>query len=174
MATFNRIFIVGPMGAGKTTVGRRLARIRGMEFADSDQELERRTGVDIPLIFEIEGEEGFRKRESQVIDELTRQPNTVLATGGGAVLSPTNREWLASRGFVIFLNITIDRQLERTRYNKNRPLLQTGERRKRLETLKRQREPLYHEIADLVMESGGRARGMARQIAEKLDEMALS
>lgn len=163
------------MGAGKTTVGKRLARHKGMHFVDSDRELEERTGVDIPLIFEIEGEAGFRRRECQVIDELTRQPDTVLATGGGAVLDPANREMLSSRGFVIYLQVAIDQQLERTRYSKKRPLLQTEDPRTRLETLQREREPLYMEIADLVVHTdGGRARDLAKRIAQKLDKLTLS
>lgn len=175
MANHGSIFLIGPMGAGKSTVGKRLARIKGMHFVDSDRELEKRTGVDIPLIFEIEGEAGFRKRESQLIDELTRQPDTVLATGGGAVLDPVNREMLSSRGFVIYLQVTIDQQLKRTRYSKNRPLLQTEDPRARLETLQRERDPLYMEIADLVVHTdGGQARDLAKRIAQNLDKLTLS
>ena len=122
------IYLVGPMGSGKTAVGRRLAQDLGREFADSDTVIEARTGVDIPFIFEKEGEAGFRDRETDVIDELTRKPGLVLATGGGAILSDDNRSRLASRGFVIYLSASVDQQLHRTRRGKGRPLLNTGDR----------------------------------------------
>ncbi len=150
------IFLVGPMGAGKTTIGRRLAEALGMDFADSDQEIEARTGATIPWIFDVEGEAGFRKREKAVIDELTRRPNLVLATGGGAVLDPENRRHLQARGTVIYLHASLDELLARTRKDRNRPLLQTADPRARLETLLREREPLYREVADIVFETGQR------------------
>lgn len=139
------------MGAGKTAVGRQIARRLKHQFLDSDHELERRTGVDIPTIFEFEGEEGFRSRESAVIDELTQGRGIVLATGGGAVLDPINRRHLAARGTVIYLCTTIDTQLERTSRDRNRPLLQTSDPRARLESLMAVRDPLYREIADIVV-----------------------
>jgi shikimate kinase len=139
------------MGAGKTAVGRQIARRLKHQFLDSDHELERRTGVDIPTIFEFEGEEGFRSRESAVIDELTQGRGIVLATGGGAALDPINRRHLAARGTVIYLCTTIDTQLERTSRDRNRPLLQTSDPRARLESLMAVRDPLYREIADIVV-----------------------
>ena len=145
------LFLVGPMGSGKTSIGRNLAKRLKRPFWDSDKVLEQRTGVDIPTIFDFEGEEGFRVREAAVIDELTRKHEIVLATGGGAVLSENNRSWLASRGFVIYLRASIDTQLQRTSRDRNRPLLQTENPRGRLESLLKQREPLYLGIADLVI-----------------------
>ena len=150
------VFLVGPMGAGKTAVGRQLARRLGLPFADSDVEIETRTGVDIPYIFEREGEEGFRAREREVIDALTASPAIVLATGGGAVLAAENRERLAARGTVVYLETTIDQQLVRTAHSRNRPLLATGDRRAKLEELAAIREPLYRSIAAITIRTGGR------------------
>lgn len=168
------IFLVGPMGAGKSTVGKRLAEVRGMEFVDSDLEIEARTGVDIAFIFEKEGEAGFRKRERQVIGELTQRNNIVLATGGGAVLDPDSRQWLSARGFVVYLHASIDQQVHRTSRTENRPLLQTGEdRREILSVLFQMRDPLYREIADLVLQTDGRnARVLAREIEDHIDRPA--
>lgn len=164
------IFLVGPMGAGKTTIGRRLAALRGMAFADSDQEIELRTGVDVAYIFEKEGEEGFRRRERQAITELTARSNLVLATGGGAVLDPDSRRDLAARGFVVYLYADVEQQLQRTEHNDRRPLLLTPDRRARLEQLFAARDPLYREIADLVMATDGHtARAIARAIEEQLE-----
>ena len=150
------VFLIGPMGAGKSAVGKALARRLGYEFLDSDAEIERRTGVDIAYIFEREGEAGFRAREREVIAELTLIPDTVLATGGGAVLSPENRADLAARGFVVYLEASVERQLERTRYDRRRPLLATGDRRARLEELMAIREPLYRSIAAYSVATDGR------------------
>jgi shikimate kinase len=173
MRTRSNIFLVGPMGAGKTTVGRRLAELRGLTFADSDHEVEQRTGVDIPYIFEKEGEAGFRKREQQVIAELTAGQGLVLATGGGAVLAAENRLHLASRGFVVYLRASIDHQLRRTGRTESRPLLQSGNRRETLENLFAVRDPLYREVADLVLDAdGGNARNLAQDISRHLDEAA--
>jgi shikimate kinase len=159
------------MGAGKTTVGRRLADQRGMAFFDSDQEIEARCGVDIPYIFEKEGEAGFRRREMQVIADLTTRSNIVLATGGGAVVDPENRQSLGSRGFVVYLHASVDQQLSRTAHCQNRPLLQAPNRREVLEQLLLQRDPMYREIADLVLESDGHnARWLVKEIARHLDE----
>jgi len=170
MRSRSNIFLVGPMGAGKTTVGKRLAELRGMAFADSDHEVEQRTGVDIAFIFEKEGEAGFRKRERQVIAELTTGHNLVLATGGGAVLDADNRQHLAGRGFVVYLRASVDHQLRRTGRTESRPLLQTGNPREVLAQLFGVRDPLYREIADLTLDAdGGNARGLALEIARHLD-----
>jgi shikimate kinase len=140
-----------------------------MVFYDSDREIEDRTGVDIPLIFELEGEQGFRKRERLVIDELTCLPNIILATGGGAILDPDNRRHLAERGLVIYLHASVNQQLARTKRDRNRPLLQTENPRQRLEDLMQVRDPLYREIADLVIGTDGkRVMGVVNQIIRKL------
>ena len=142
------------MGAGKTTVGRALARRLNKRFIDSDHEIEARTGVSIPLIFEIEGEASFRQREAEVIRDLTQQTDIVLATGGGAILKPENREFLKAHGTVIYLRASVNSILQRTSHDKNRPLLQTADPRQRLEQLAREREPYYLEVADFVVETG--------------------
>ena len=163
------LFLTGPMGAGKSTIGRQLAKQLGMPFYDSDHEIESRTGVDIPLIFELEGEAGFRKREVAIIDELTGLPDIVLATGGGAILDPQNREHLKSRGRVIYLHATVDQQLRRTRKDRNRPLLQTGNPRAKLEELLEIRDPLYRETAGLIIETDGmRVRDVVKKIMQRL------
>jgi shikimate kinase len=165
MAKPNRIFLIGPMGAGKTTIGKQLAQALGMTFNDSDQEIQRRTGVDIPTIFEYEGEEGFRQREQQVIDELTQVDNQVLATGGGAVLRPENRQHLSARGIVFFLSCSPGQQYERTYRDRNRPLLQTEDPLQRLKALMEVREPLYRSTADHVINTEGRsASAVANEI----------
>jgi shikimate kinase len=169
MNTPGSFFLTGPMGAGKSTIGRQLAKQLGLPFLDSDHEIESRTGVDIPLIFELEGESGFRKREAAVIDELTRLPNILLATGGGAVLDPVNRGHLRTRGRVIYLHATVDQQLKRTQKDRHRPLLQTENPRAILEELMTDRDPLYREIADIVIETDGmRVRDVVRKIMQQL------
>ena len=160
-----RLFLVGPMAAGKTTLGRHLAERLDMPFADSDREIEARAGVDIATIFDFEGESGFRTREHRMIAELTTRPEIVLATGGGAVLLPENRELLHSRGFVIYLAITVDEQLRRTRRDRSRPLLQSGERRATLTRLAAEREPLYRAVAHATVETAGRR---SRQTLERI------
>ncbi|OQW94379.1 MAG: shikimate kinase I [Beggiatoa sp. IS2] len=150
------IFLVGPMGVGKTTIGRQLAFILKMTFKDSDQEIEERTGVTIPLIFELEGEAGFRKREQKVIAELTAEQKVVLSTGGGVVLDATNRAHLRSRGYVVYLYATTDELLSRTTHCRNRPLLQTENPRERLERILNERQPLYLEVADATIDTGQR------------------
>ena len=140
------------MGAGKTTVGRQLARRLGREFLDSDHEIVERTGVPIPTIFEIEGEDGFRRRESQAIEELTAGTDIVLATGGGVVLNPENRARLHDTGWVIYLNVPPALLFERTRNDKNRPLLRVADPLAKLEELYRQRDPLYRETAHTIVE----------------------
>ena len=148
------IFLVGLMGSGKTTVGRLLAKKLGMRFVDSDQEIEARTGATVSWIFEIEGEESFRRREVETINELTSQNGVVLATGGGAVVHPENRKNLKARGTVIYLRATVHNILQRTMHDKTRPLLQTENRRQKIEELARQREKFYSEVADIVIDTG--------------------
>jgi len=163
------LFLIGPMGAGKSAVGRQLARLLHLAFVDSDDEIEIRTGVDIPFIFEKEGEEGFRKRETKAIDDLTQKDGIVLATGGGAVVDPQNRNFLGARGFVVYLYTTVDQQLARTRKGRERPLLENGDRRKILEELMADRDELYREIADLIVETDGRkVKAVADEILERL------
>ncbi len=142
------------MGSGKTTVGRALAKKLNKRFIDSDHEIEARTGASIPLIFEIEGEESFRQREAEVIRDLTAQQDIVLATGGGAILNPDSRSYLKSRGTVVYLRASVNSILQRTSHDKNRPLLQTADPRKRIEELARQREPYYREVAHITIETG--------------------
>jgi shikimate kinase len=159
------------MGSGKTAVGRALARRLALPFADSDAEIELRTGVDISYIFECEGEEGFRIRERDVIDSLTMSAGIVLATGGGAILSAVNRERLAARGTVVFLDTTIDQQLQRTRRSKHRPLLAGPDRRATLEQLAQIRDPLYRSIAAITVRTDGRApAAVAGDIARALKD----
>ncbi|AJG21219.1 MULTISPECIES: shikimate kinase [Cupriavidus] len=148
------LFFVGLMGAGKTTVGRTVARRLNYPFFDSDHELEARCGVRIPIIFEHEGEAGFRDREAQAIDELTQRRGIVLATGGGAVLRPENRAHLKARGTVVYLRASPHDLWLRTRHDRNRPLLQTEDPKGRLETLYGERDPLYREVADFIIETG--------------------
>jgi shikimate kinase len=148
------IFFVGLMGAGKTTVGRLLAKELDATFYDTDLEIEKRTGVRIPLIFEMEGEDGFRKREIGVLDELTRMENIVLATGGGAVLAPENRAHLKARGIVIYLRASVHDLHVRTRSDRNRPLLQNTDAQAKLQQLYQQRDPLYREIATFIVDTG--------------------
>jgi 3-dehydroquinate synthase len=165
----DNIFLVGLMGAGKTTIGRMLARKLGKRFVDSDHEIEARTGASIPWIFEIEGEASFRRRESDMIRELTGQHGIVLATGGGAVLDPANRALLAERGTVVYLRAGIGSILQRTSHDRNRPLLQTPDPRKKLEELTAQREPLYREVADLVIDTGRpNVQSMVNTILEQM------
>ncbi len=151
------IFLVGMMGAGKTSVGRILSKRLSKVFYDSDQVVEERTGVKIPVIFEIEGESGFRLRESSVLDELTSLDDIVLATGGGAVLAPENRDRLRARGTVVYLRASVKDLLNRTRNDKNRPLLQTADPRARLNELFEARDPLYRAIAHMTIDTGSQS-----------------
>ena len=163
------LFLVGPMGAGKSAVGRQLARLLHLEFLDSDEEIETRTGVDIPFIFEKEGEEGFRMREVKVIDDLSQRDGVVLATGGGAVVDPESRSRLGARGFVVYLYTSVQQQLDRTQRGRNRPLLDNGDKETVLEELMAVRDPLYREIADLTVDTDGRrVQTVAREIHESL------
>ena len=166
------LFLVGLMGAGKTTVGKLLAKHVGKLFIDSDHEIERRTGVKVHLIFELEGEAGFRARETAVIDELTQQENIVLATGGGAILYAENREALHNRGTVIYLRANVEDLWRRTRHDKNRPLLQTENPRARLQQLLSQRDPLYRETAHVVIDTGEQnVQKLVRQLEKELAQL---
>jgi shikimate kinase len=161
------VFLVGMMGAGKSTVGRLLAQALGYTFVDADRELEARSGALIATIFSVEGEEGFRRREAALLDELTQRPGIVLATGGGAVLDPETRRRLRERGLVIFLRASIDEIHRRTRSDRSRPLLQTADPRRRIEELLRQRQPLYEETAHLSFQSASsNPRKLVRRLLE--------
>ncbi|MES9991855.1 MAG: shikimate kinase AroK [Candidatus Thiodiazotropha sp.] len=166
------LFLIGPMGAGKTTVGKQLAESFHMDFIDSDHEIQRRTGVDIPTIFEFEGEHGFRQRESAVIDDLTERDGIVLATGGGVVMREQNRHLLSSRGMVIYLHCSVRQQFERTHRDKNRPLLSTPDPLATLKELMDIRDPLYRQTADIVVSTEGRNTQAVVQDIRKLLEQA--
>ena len=167
----SRIFLIGPMGAGKSTIGRHLAEALGMAFQDTDSEIEQRTGAHIPLIFEIEGEAGFRRRESAALAELTTSDNLVLATGGGAVLAEQNRAYLR-RGVVVYLQASIDTLLARTQRDRSRPLLAHGDRRAKLEQIVREREALYRTTADIVVNTDQRSpQAVAQEIIAKLNDV---
>lgn len=168
------IFLIGPMGAGKSTVGRILAEKLHYEFVDSDHVIEARTGATIPMIFDIEGEEGFRQREEQVIDDLTQKVDTILATGGGAVIREENRKHLRSRGFVVYLKSPVEALIQRTKHDRNRPLLQTENPEKVLRDLMETREPLYQEVADLIIETEQvSVHKVVRTIIEQLEKQNL-
>ncbi len=163
------IFLVGPMGAGKTTVGRHLAKSLDKQFLDCDRELEERTGASISLIFELEGEEGFRRRERDMLDELTSRSGVVLATGGGAVLDSENRARLRSRGFAIYLDAPLDLLAERTSRDRSRPLLDTPDPRATLGKILNERDPLYRQVADLIVTTNqGTAKHVVREIVNHL------
>lgn len=161
------------MGAGKTTVGRLLAKQTGKEFVDSDEEIQRRTGVTIPHIFDVEGETGFRQRESAVIRELVQRNDIVLATGGGAILSAENRTELSGHGIVIYLKSSVHDLWQRTRHDRNRPLLQTEDPRAKLRELYEQRDPLYAEMADLIVHTGKQsAHNLVLKLQQELENIA--
>jgi shikimate kinase len=173
MAANTSIFLIGPMGAGKSAVGRKLASMLDFEFADSDEEIESRTGVDIPFIFDKEGEDGFRAREAKVIDDLTRLNSRVLATGGGSAMEPESRAQMAARGLVVYLHASVEQQLERTRKGRERPLLRDGKPLQVLEKLMAIRDPQYREIADIIIETDGRqVSSVVREIEKKLTELS--
>lgn len=153
MEAQTNVWLIGPMGAGKTTIGRQLARDLGREFIDSDHEIEARTGADIPWIFDIEGEAGFRRRERAVIEDLCTRSGLVIATGGGAVLDPLNRADMARSGLVVYLSASPDRIHARTRRSQHRPLLRTADPRARIAELVAERDPLYREIADVIVDT---------------------
>ncbi len=164
------LFLIGPMGAGKTTIGKQLAIALGMAFEDSDKEIQHRTGVDIPTIFEFEGEEGFRKRERSVVDELTQRNDVVLATGGGVIIDPDNRRNLSSRGVVVYLHCTPEQQFQRTMRDKGRPLLDTNDPMGRLVELMAVREPLYRSTADYTVVTEKRSAGAVVKEIQSLVE----
>jgi shikimate kinase len=169
MTATRNVFLIGPMGAGKSTIGRQLAAMLQREFLDTDHEIERRTGASIPLIFEIEGEPGFRKRESAVLEELTRRDNVVLATGGGVVLSEENRQVLRERGTVVYLRADIDILTERTHRDRNRPLLQTADPRAKLQEILHTRAPLYTSTAHVIVDTDRRSpQAVARDVFDNL------
>lgn len=172
MAEKRNIFLIGPMGAGKSTIGRQLAQMLGMEFLDSDSVIEVRAGADIDWIFDVEGEAGFRKREERIISELTQGQGIVLSTGGGSILSKDNRKVLSARGIVIYLETTVDKQFERTQRDRKRPLLQTEDPRQTLEALAKVRNPLYEEIADITLQTDDQAaKVVATNIIEMIDNL---
>lgn len=161
------IFLIGPMGSGKTAVGRQVARLVALPFVDSDHEIEQQTGADIPLIFEREGEAGFRRREREAIARLTSQTGIVLATGGGAVLDADNRRNLRERGWVVYLETSVAQQAERAGRTRNRPMLGNADPQQRLAELMELREPLYREIADFTASTTRkRVRGVAEQVVQ--------
>src|SRR5450830_203982 len=164
----DNIFFVGLMGAGKTTIGRLIAKQLGMVFYDSDHEVERKTGVKIPLIFELEGEAGFRKRETSTLEELSQLTNIVMATGGGAVLLPENREFLKNNGIIIYLRGSVHDLWLRTRNDKTRPLLQGGNIKQKLERLYVERDPIYTALADLIVDTGAQS---ATEITNHIEQL---
>jgi len=167
------VFLIGLMGAGKTSVGRLLARRLGKTFYDCDHEIERCTGVRVPLIFEIEGEAGFRARECRMLAQLTQRSNVVLATGGGAVLATENREVLKARGMVVYLCASPADLYQRTKHDRNRPLLQTENPLQKLTDLYHERDPLYREIADLVVDTGNQSlSSLAHRLEQRLARLA--
>lgn len=159
------IYLVGLMGAGKSTVGRILARRLGKRFVDTDNEIEKRNGVTIPVIFEIEGEDGFRRREQEVLADLSQEQGLILSTGGGIVLKPENREALRNQGFVVYLNARPELLADRTKHDRSRPLLNVEDPLTRLRELHAVRDPLYREVAHAVVETG---RGAPQQVVQAI------
>lgn len=163
------VILVGPMGAGKSTIGRLLAKELRLHFKDSDKEIEQRTGADIPWIFDVEGEQGFREREQSMVVELCELHGVVIATGGGVVLRPENRQALRDGGRVVYLHASVEQQLERTSRDRNRPLLRNAEPGKVLRSLMEIRDPLYREIADIIIETDERPpRLVVQEIIDRL------
>lgn len=166
------IFLVGMMGAGKTTVGKLLAHQLNKIFVDSDDEIQKRTGVTIPHIFDVEGEAGFRQREASIIQELVLADNIVLATGGGAVLNEQSRAALSSNGIVVYLRSTVHDLWQRTRHDRNRPLLQTSDPHGKLKSMYEHRDPLYSQLADLVVFTGKQsAQSLAMHLQQELSQL---
>ncbi len=171
MQRIENIFLVGPMGVGKSTIGKQLAAKIGLEFRDSDLEIQKRTGVDIPTIFEFEGEAGFRKREQAILDELTRQRGVVVSTGGGVVLDAASRQYLTARGIVIYLLCSPEQQFARTQKDRSRPLLQTKNPLAKLQELMAQRDPLYRQVADHIISTERRnAASVTKEIIQRVSE----
>ena len=154
---YQNIFLIGPPGAGKTTVGKQVAKSLHLDFFDSDSEIEQQCGVDIPWIFDVEGEAGFRVREESMVEELTGKQGIILATGGGAVLSDKNRNFLAGRGTVIYLDVSVEQELSRLKNDTTHPVLQAEDKKAALEILKEKRDPLYEEIADFTIPTDGKS-----------------
>lgn len=172
MAEKRNIFLIGPMGAGKSTIGRQLAQMLNMDFLDSDTVIEERAGADIDWIFDLEGEAGFRKREERIINELSQSQGLVLSTGGGTIISKESRNHLSARGIVVYLETSIDKQFERTQRDKKRPLLQTEDPYQVLVELAKVRNPLYEEIADITIQTSDQAaKAVATQIIEQMDNL---
>jgi len=161
--TSANIYLIGPMGSGKTTIGQRLAKKLGRKFLDNDHELQEQTGASVSLIFDLEGEEGFRKRETAMLKQLTARNNVVLATGGGTILAPENRELLTRTGTVVYLRTSVTQQIKRLSRDKTRPLLQSGDRREKLIRLADERNPLYEEIAHVTFQSRTRSLDAATE-----------
>lgn len=171
MSNSLNLYLIGPMGAGKSTIGRLLSAELNLEFIDSDREIEQRCGTNIPWIFDKEGEAGFREREETAIDDLTQMPGILLATGGGVVMREANRIHLASRGTVVYLRTSVEQQLARTSRDKNRPLLQTESPKQVLEDLFAIRDPLYQEVADIVIQTDQRnPKNVVNEIIRRLAE----
>lgn len=169
MSAVNRVFLIGPMGAGKTTIGRLLADELGLEFKDADREIEARSGVDIPWIFDREGEAGFRQREAAVLEELGQLDRVLISTGGGAILLAGNRELMRAHGTVVYLHTSVEEQVRRTGRDRKRPLLQTDDPGRVLAELMTVREPLYRDTADLVIDTDGRGpKAVAQELAQRL------
>ncbi|MBC7185173.1 MAG: shikimate kinase AroK [Marinobacter sp.] len=169
MSLPKRVVLVGPMGAGKSTIGRMLAKELGYRFLDSDRIIEERCGANIPWIFDVEGEDGFRQRETAMLDELSSEVNTVLATGGGAVMRPENHSLLKKDATVVYLKTSIEQQVERTRKDRNRPLLQNDDPEAVLRKLFSIRDPLYSDLADIIMYTDRKSpRLVVRQLVNRL------
>lgn len=172
MKSGRNLYLVGPMGVGKTTIGRLIAHRLGKTFIDLDDEIEHRSGATIPWIFDVEGEEGFRRRESELLEEVAASKDIVLSTGGGVVLNADNRRILKATGLVIFLNASVEQLYQRTIKDKKRPLLQVPDRRQVIERLKRDRDPLYREVAHLVFDVGPRnSRHATDALLQKLRDL---
>jgi shikimate kinase len=175
MSNKQKIVFIGPMGAGKTTIGKQVAIQLGCDFYDSDRVIEERTGVSIPLIFELEGEEGFRRRETEVIEALCKNKNIVLATGGGAILSKVNRKTLQKKSLVIFLNASLEQLFERTCKDRNRPLLQAKDPKQKLKDILEQRLSIYEEMADIILKTDNQSvHHTVNDILEKIKKMDIN
>lgn len=175
MKKLQNIFLIGPTGAGKSTIGKLLAKELKLNFYDSDQEIAKKAGADIAWIFDVEGERGFRQREEQIISELTALPNAVLATGGGAVLSANNRAMLAARGNVVYLQVSLAQQYQRLEFSQDRPLLKGANLQEALQNMRVQREPWYQQLADVIVATDQvGTREMVETILNKLDEHMLA